>query len=270
MLTQAATFSPAGARFDEANNPAFSGDGRMVYIAAAEGEQVFALDSDSGILLDAIQSSAPHRLTVARAADGVELLAVTNLRAATSDKRGGVTVLKSQQARLFAQSEFAPPEGIEFSRANNVVFTGDASVAFVTSATGVLFAFNTESGELQSYQAIGSELRRLALSEKTQTVAAIRSSQGGDEIVVINFDLIKPDTADPNAPLIESLQPAEVEQGRLKNLQLVVTGQQLGDGASIIVNGVEMAAEVTRNGRALETRLPRALFDEVKSIGIQV
>ncbi|HKQ04183.1 MAG TPA: PQQ-binding-like beta-propeller repeat protein [Blastocatellia bacterium] len=269
-LAQVGTFSPSGGRFDEANNPAFSGDGRMVYIAAAEGEQVFALDSDSGILLDAIAASSPHRLTTARAAEGRELLAVTNLRREGSDKRGGVTILKSQHARLFAQSEFAPPEGIEFSRANNVAFTSDASVAFVTSATGVLFAFNTETGELESYQAIGSELRRLALSEKTQTVAAVHSSQGGDEIIVINFDLIKPDTPDPNAPLIESLRPAEVEQGRLKNLQLVVAGQRLGDGASILVNGVEMAAEVAQNGRALEARLPRSLFDEVKSISIQV
>jgi outer membrane protein assembly factor BamB len=269
-LSQVAAFSPPNARFDEANNPAFSSDGHTVYIAAADGGQVFALDSDSLILLDAIAASSPYRLTTAPVADGVELLAVTNLRHKANDKRGGVTVLKSQHARLFSQAEFAPPEGIEFSRANNIAFTADASIAFVTSATGVLFAFNTETGELESYQAIGSELRRLALSEKTQTVAAIRSSQSGDEIIIINFDLVKADNLDPNAPLIESLQPAEVEQGRLKNLQLVVTGQRLGDGASIIVNGAEMAAEVTQNGRALETRLPRALFDEVKTISIQI
>jgi len=66
------------------------------------------------------------------------------------------------------------------------------------------------------------------------------------------------------------LQPAEVEQGRLKNLQLVVTGQRFSDGASVIVNGAEMAAELTQKGSALETRLPRALFDDVKSISIQV
>jgi outer membrane protein assembly factor BamB len=269
-LAQVAAFSPPNARFDEANNPAFSEDGQMVYIAAADGGQVFAFDSDSGILLDAIAANSPYRLTTAHAADGLELLAVTSLRHATGDTHGGVTVLKSHHARLFTQAEFAPPEGIEFSRANNVVFTSDASMAFVTSATGVLFAFNTETGELESYQAIGSELRRMALSEKTQTVAAIRSSRSGDEIVIINFDLIKGDTLDPNAPLIESLQPAEVEQGRLKNLQLVITGQRLGDGASVIVNGAEMAAEATQGGRALETRLPRALFDDVKTISIQV
>ncbi|MEN3334280.1 MAG: hypothetical protein V7641_3645 [Blastocatellia bacterium] len=269
-LSAVAAFSPPNARFDEANNPVFSSDGSMVYIAAANGGQVFALDSHSGILLDAISATSPYRLTTARAAAGVELLAVTSVRHTANDKRGGVTVFKSQHARLFLQAEFMPPEGIEFSRANNIAFTADASIAFVTSATGVLFAFNTETGELESYQAIGSELRRLALSEKTQTVAAIRSSQSGDEIVILNFDLVKPDDLDPNMPMIESLRPAEVEQGRLKNLQLVVTGQRFSDGASVIVNGAEMAAEVTQNGRALETRLPRALFDEVKAISIQI
>lgn len=270
-LAQVAAFSPPNARFDEANNPAFSSDGNMVYIAAATGEQVFALGADNGILFDAIPATSPHRLTAARAADGVDLLAVTNVRHAASDKRGGVTILKSKHARLFLQTEFAPPEGVEFSRANNVAFTAGAGIAFTTSATGVLFAFNTETGELESYQAIGSELRRLALSEKTQTVAAIRSSSSGDEILIINFDLVKSDEGlDPNAPLIDALQPATVEQGRLKNLQLVVTGQRLGDGASVVVNGAEMAAEVVQNGRALETRLPRALFDEVKTISIQV
>ena len=269
-LSEAGVFTAPNGGFDEANNPAFSGDGRMVYIAAASGDQVFALDSQSGILLDAIAVPGPERLTTAAAGDGVELIAVTSVRRAAGEKRGGVTVLRSQHGRLVVKSEFAPPEGVEFSRANNVAFTADTSVAFVASATGMLFAFNTDTGELESYQAIGSELRRLALSERTQKLAAIRSSPTGDEIAIVSFDLVRPDDLDPSAPLIDSLQPAEVEQGRLKNLQLVVIGQRLGEGASVIVNGAEMAAEVTANGRGIETRLPRALFDDVKTITVQV
>lgn len=269
-LSQVTSFVPPNARFDMNNNPAFSSDGRTVYIAATNSGQVFALDSDSGILLDAISMTEPRHLTTAHAADGVELLAVTSLRTVGALKNGGVTILKSQHARLFQQAEFMPPEGIGFSRANNTVLTSDGATAFVTSATGVLFAFNTQNGELESYQAIGSELRRLALSEKSQAVAAVRSSQDGDEIVIINFDLLKDETSDPNAPQIDSLQPAEVEQGRLKNLRLVVLGQRFGDGASVLVNGAEMAADVTKGGRGLETRLPRALFDQAGSVNIQV
>ena len=265
-LSSLASLTPGGARFDEANNPVFSDDGRVIYIAAANGDHLYLIDADSGIQLDSISVPTPQRISVTRGADNVELVAVTSVR----DKRGGVTILKSQHARLFPQTEFAPPEGVAFSRANNVVFTSDAATAFVGSTTGVLFAFNTETGELESYQAIGSGLRRVALSEKSQTVAAVRSAESGDEVVIINFDLVNPDDLDPTSPIIDSLLPAEVEQGRMKNLSLVVRGQRFMDGSSVIVNGAEMAAELTENGRSLATKLPRALFDQISTISIQV
>ncbi len=265
-LSSLASLTPGGARFDEANNPVFSGDGRLIYIAAASSDQLYLIDADSGIQFDSISVPTPQRISVTRGADNIELVAVTSVR----DKRGGVTILKSQHARLFPQTEFAPPEGVEFSRANNVVFTSDAATAFVGSTTGVLFAFNTETGELESYQAVGSGLRRVALSEKSQTVAAVRSAEGGDEVVIISFDLVNPDDLDPTSPIIDSLLPAEVEQGRMKNLSLVVRGQRFMEGSSVIVNGAEMATELAENGRALEAKLPRALFDQISTISIQV
>jgi outer membrane protein assembly factor BamB len=269
-LSSLASLTPSGARFGEANNPVFSGDGRTIYIAASTGDQLYLIDADSGIQLDSISVPAPQRITVTGSADNVELVAVTSIRRADNDKRGGVTVIKSQHARLFPQTEFAPPEGVEFSRANNVVFTSDASTAFVGSTTGVLFAFNTTTGDLESYQAVGSELRRVALSEKSQTVAAVRSADSGDEVVIISFDLVNPDDLDPTSPIIDSLVPGEVEQGRMKNLSLIITGQRFTEGSSVIVNGAEMAAEIVQNGRALETKLPRALFDQIATISIQV
>ncbi len=265
-LSSLASLTPGGARFNEANNPVFSGDGRVVYIAAATGDQLYLIDADSGIQLDSISIPSPQRISVTSGADNTELVAVTSL----GDKRGGVTILKSQHSRLFPQTEFAPPEGVEFSRANNVVFTSDGATAFVGSNTGVLFAFNTETGELESYQAVGSGLRRVALSEKSQTIAAVRSAESGDEVVIISFDLVNPEDLDPTSPIIDSISPAEVEQGRMKNLSLVVTGQRFTDGSSIIVNGAEMAAEIVQNGRALEAKLPRALFDQISTISIQV
>jgi len=269
-LTSLAEFTPAGARFDESNNPAFSSDGQRVYIAAASGDQLYLLDAESGIQLDSIGALAPERITVARVSNNIDLIAATNIRRPNNARRGGVTIFKSQLSRLFTQTEFAPPAGIEFSRTNNVVFTADASMAFVGSATGVLFAFNTETGDLESYQAIGNELRRVALSEKTQTVAAVRSAQTGDEVVIINFDLVKPDELDPASPVIDGLSPSEVEQGRIKNLQLVIKGQRFTDGASVIVNGAEIAADLAQNGKALEAKLPRTLFDQLSTLSIQV
>ncbi|HVG21942.1 MAG TPA: IPT/TIG domain-containing protein, partial [Blastocatellia bacterium] len=269
-LSEAANFSPAGSRFEESNNPAFGADGRTVYISAATGDQLYAIDADSGIQLDSFALASPHRIAVARAADGVEMIAATHIRNPNDGRSGGVTVIKNVNNQLAAKAEFAPPEGIEFSRSNNVAFVADASTAFIGSSTGMLFAFSTETGELESYQSIGSELRRIALSEKTRTVAAVRSSMGGDEVVIAGFDVVASGEPDPTAPIIESLSPGEVEQGRLKNLRLVVVGRNFTEGASLVVNGAETAADLTRRGRALETKLPKSFFDQIAAINIQV
>jgi hypothetical protein len=166
-------------------------------------------------------------------------------------------------------SEFNPPESIEFSRANNVVFDRSGSIAFVGSATGMLFAFNVENGELETFQSIGSELRRVELNERGRSVVAVRSAPAGDEVVIVRFDLAGSDDTSP-APRISSLKPSVVEQGRLKNLRLVVRGENFSEGSSLIVNGTETAAEIVQQGRVLEARLPRSLFDQPGAISVQV
>ncbi|HTF37159.1 MAG TPA: hypothetical protein VK651_02525, partial [Blastocatellia bacterium] len=68
-LVSSANFSPSIARFDEANNPAFSSDGRLVYIGASTGNRLFAIDSESAIIIDSISIGSPERITVARRPD---------------------------------------------------------------------------------------------------------------------------------------------------------------------------------------------------------
>ncbi|HLF83698.1 MAG TPA: hypothetical protein VI837_05935, partial [Blastocatellia bacterium] len=269
-LVSSANFSPSIARFDEANNPAFSSDGRLVYIAASTGDRLFAIDSDSAIIIDSISIASPERITVATRPDGIEMIAATRIRRPSNSKPGGVTVIENQDGRLASRSEFTPPDGIGFSLANNVAFTGDASIAFIGSATGILFAFNTTSGELESYQEVGSEIRRVALSERTHSVAAVRSASSGDEVTIINFDVTGSDETNPSAPLIEFVLPEVVEQGRVRNLKLVIAGKNFTEGASLVVNGVEMGADLVRRGSSLETTLPKALFNQVASISVLV
>ena len=269
-LTSGANFSPSIARFEEANNPAFGSDGKLVYIAASTGDRLFALDSESGIILDSISIPNPQRITVASNQDGIEIIAATRIRRPSNSKRGGVTVIANQEGRLVERADFTPPEGVEFSQANNVAFTLDAGVAFVGSSTGMLFAFNTDTGELDSYQEVGSEIRRIALSEETRSVAAVRSASTGDEVTIINFDVVGSDETDPTTPMIESVSPGVVEQGRLKNIKLVVTGKNFTEGSSLVVNGAEMGADLVRRGSALETRLPKTLFEQVASINVLV
>ena len=269
-LASSANFSPSIARFDEANNPAFSSDGRLVYIAASTGDRLFAIDSQSAIIIDSISIDSPERITVATGPDGIQMIAATRIRRPSNNKQGGVTVIENRDGRLAKKSEFTPPDGIDFSLMNNVAFTSDASIAFVGSTTGILFAFNTSSGELESYQELGSEIRRVALSEKAQSVAAVRSASSGDEITIINFDVVGSGETSSSGPFIESLSPEVVEQGRVRNLNLVVAGKNFTEGASLVVNGVEMGAELVRRGSALETRLPKALFDQIASISVVI
>jgi hypothetical protein len=271
-LSVGASFNPSVARFDEANNPAFSADGRVIYIAGATGDRLFAIDSESGIIIDGISVASPERVTVSASADGIERIGVIRVRRTPADKPGGVTIAANLAGQLTIRSEFTPPEEIAFSSANNVEFTGDGMGAFVGSTSGMLFAFDTDSGELQSYQEIKGEVHRIALSEKTRSVAAVCSASSGDEVIILSFDVVGSDGVDPSSPSIDSLSPDTVEQGRINNLKLVVKGQNLGGGSSLVVNGVEVAADFVGRHKAgaLEARLPKSLFDQASPISVQI
>jgi DNA-binding beta-propeller fold protein YncE len=267
-LSVAGSFIPRGDRLGESNNPAFSPDGTTVFIAASEGDRLYALSAETGSVLGSAAVSSPHRISVTRKGN-LDLIAVTRVQN-PAEGRGGVTVFSSNGSVLEQVSSFEPPDGVNFSQANNAVFTSDAMTLFVGSASGILFAFSLETGELESYNAIGSELRRVALSEKANAIAAVRSTPAGDHVVVVNFDVTADDEPDPMAPVIDSLRPSAVEQGRLKNLRLVVLGRNFSEGASLVVNDVEVAADIARDGAALQTKLPRRLFDHVGLISVRI
>ncbi len=273
QLSLTGNFIPSGARFEETNNIAFSADGRRVYVAAATGNRLFQLDARSGALLGSARLASPQRVTVARDAERRDLIGVT--RADQSDKafRGGATLFTHNEGQLQLKSEFTPPDEIAFSRANNVVFDQSGATAFIGSATGMLFAFDVETGELESHQTIGSELRRIALSETTRALAAVRSAASGDEIVIINFDIVaetEEGEADSLAPLIQSLKPNRVEQGQRKEIKLAVFGENFSADATLLVNGQRVAATFKQAGGPLLAKLPNAFFNQAGTLSIQV
>ncbi|HSO73629.1 MAG TPA: hypothetical protein VLU47_02235, partial [Blastocatellia bacterium] len=270
QLSAGASFSPAVAGIGETNNPAFSSDGRTLYVAAASADRLYAVDVESGIHLDGLSVPAPQRVTVGTGADGYDVIACSRIRMPANGKNGGVTIVADLGARLAIKAEFAPPDGIEFSPANNVALSEDASIAFVGSTTGVLFAFHTETGEVESYQTVGSELRRVAMSDKARAVAAVRSSPSGDQVVIISFDVVSPGEPESLIPIIDSILPDVAEQGQVRNLQVIVSGKNLVGASSLLVNGIEYAADLTRNGGALRTKLPKSLFSEVGSLSVQI
>ncbi|HWC77543.1 MAG TPA: hypothetical protein VG778_08770, partial [Blastocatellia bacterium] len=147
-LNLVSMFSPQDARFGEANNPAFNSDGRSIYIAASEGDRLYAIDSRSGAQFGSLAVSAPHRVNVSRTADGADLIGVTRIRRPANGRPGGATVVAYRGGRLTMKAEFTPPADIEFTKANNLVFDRTGDVAFIGSDSGTLFAFNTSTGEL--------------------------------------------------------------------------------------------------------------------------
>ncbi|MBI3651201.1 MAG: hypothetical protein HY231_09170 [Acidobacteria bacterium] len=269
QLISSGNFSPAAGRFDEANNPAFSADGRTLFIAAAQGDRLFAINARNGELISDSAVEAPQRLTVAPFRGSYEMLGVTRIRRPVNNKRGGVTIFKHLRKELMLQSEFTPPDGIEFSRSNNVVFTDSGAAAFVGSTTGVLFAFSTETGELESYQVIGNEIRRLVLSEKGKKVAAVRSSASGDEVVLTAFETATSETRNGDAPAITALKPDVVEQGYANNLRVMVQSENLSAGDALLINGAEVATDFAK-GNGLAAQLPKSLFKQTGEISVQI
>ncbi|MCI0485761.1 MAG: PQQ-binding-like beta-propeller repeat protein, partial [Blastocatellia bacterium] len=271
QLSSAANFTPSDARFSESNNPVFSADGRAIYVAASKGDRLFAVDARSGARFGSLEVSSPQRITAIKLSDGGEMIGVTRTRRPIDNAPGGVTIATIHRGRLRVQSEFTPPDDIEFSPANNVEFDGEASVAFVGSKSGLLFAFSTETGELESHHLIGSRLNRVALNPEARAVAAVRSSPTGDEVVIVRFDVVEEDEpGELPAPVITSLKPDVAEQGRAKNLNLLVRGENFAEGAVLLVNGNEAATEQANDGTALATRLNRELFAQAGDISIQV
>ncbi|HWX39601.1 MAG TPA: IPT/TIG domain-containing protein [Blastocatellia bacterium] len=280
VLAPAATFSPSGANFDASNNPAFGQDGKTLYVAAGSGNQLFAVDSATGAEISSLQIDSPERITVAQNGDQ-DMIAVTRIRRPASGKPGGVTVAANPGGRLAIRSDFSLPDQIDLARTNNVVFAKDPSVAFVSSASGFLFAFNAETGQKVADQQITGEPMRMSISSRAQTLAAISRTQAGDQIIVVQFDLASPDAAAdasgdtagaaaPTGPSIESFSPAAVNRGQMRDVPLAIRGANFASGASLVLNGAQMHPGLVRNASTMVARLPRSLFDKAGEISVQV
>ena len=259
------TFSVAGVEFDAWNNPAFSPDGTRVYIAATRGDRLFAVNADSGALIDSIEIASPSGITTAGNSDW-ELIGVT--RPSSDTRTGGIELFGYSDGRLERRSTFFPPDQITFSRANRVVFDSKGKTSFVGSASGMLFAFDVASGLLDASRQLGSELRSINLEESARTITALRSTPSGDEIVTIAFE--EDGSANSEAaPEITSLEPNRVVQGRRK-LSLVVSATNLAQNSVLHVNGTAVEAELIRKGAALKAVLPGSFFTSPAELRVTI
>lgn len=251
-LSAGKTFSHIGVRFDVSNNPAFSSDGQIVYVAFCDGEYVFSIDTQKGKALGVIRLiSAPHRITVTKDQTGSDLIGVTRI-GQPGKKSSGVTILTYDKGLFTIKAEFTPPDDIQFSRVSNVVFDGDASVAFIGSKSGFLFAFNTKTGELESHKAIGNEVRGFALNNSTRKLIGVRSTAKTDEIAVIGFD--QADTRAPTARVTSKVVP-EIRKVSTDATQLRITieGTNFSKGTTL---------EFVKAGDVVFRKIPVVLSDK--------
>ncbi|PYP90200.1 MAG: hypothetical protein DMF61_00385 [Blastocatellia bacterium AA13] len=273
QLEFGSSFNPGDGVFAEANNPGFSSDGRSVYAADSSGTlyKIRSVDGNQSAHLS-IGGSPQQISVVGEGAD--DLIAVTKIKRPAAEKPSGVSIIRADQNGLALQSEFNPPSPIEFSSANNVLIHQSARTAFVGSETGVLFAFNIDTGEMDSYQNVGHELMSAAMTTRGRAVAVVRRGPDGDEVVVLGYDgsVNESENNSPtNAPMIHSLSPEVVEQGRSNSLSLMVAGDNFGQGSSLVVNGVSLdGVRLPRNGRAISTRLSKSVFAESGSLSVVV
>ncbi len=270
-LSLLSEFTPSSGRLGASNNPAFSADGRTAYIAASDGERLFAVNPSTGAEMGGVSvGPAPHRITAATDSTGADLVGVVCCRQQGDTRPGGVTIIKSQKGCLTIKTEFIPPGGIEFSRANNVVFNDDVSFAFVPSKTGLFYAFNVETGMIEANQTVGSELQSITLSNEGRVIVAVRSSSDGDEIAIIDFDAGDSGPADVAPPAIESVSPDIAVQGRSSDLPITVRGENFSETSLILANGIEMRTRSVQPQNALTATLPEMLFARRGEISLQV
>jgi outer membrane protein assembly factor BamB len=283
-LGQQSSFSQAVEGLDEDNNAAFSLDGLVVYVASSKTQQLLAIDAAAGRLASSIHvEPSPTRVTVARGPDGGDLIAVTRVPARRLGVPGGVAIVAATAGHLSLQTEFTPPDPIQFSTSNNAGFTSDGWSAFVGSRSGVLFAFSTTTGELQSSQMLGSELMGLSVSDPDRMIATVRRTAKSDQIVILNFDTGDPadaKSAEKSAekasakkspvPVINSLHPDRVEQGQVSKLHVTIRGSNFPSGASLLINGTTTIGAQMINPKVLIGKLPPELMAEPGTISVQV
>lgn len=230
QLSPVGTFIPPDACFEYSNDPEFSGDGRRVYVAGSKCDRLYVIGAESCILEETIAIPRPQRVTVARSSEGIEIVGVTRLVQAAEPN--GVTILASDKGRLTIKASFNAPAGLQLSRVNNVVFSPDASLAFVGSASGILIAFDTLTGKFLGHKVIGGELRRLIFSQNSRTVLAVRSTLIKDDIAVVDIDRLSKDKSG-----IEQFPRIHPEIKRISNqgtyVHLLIEGTNFRSGSIV-------------------------------------
>jgi DNA-binding beta-propeller fold protein YncE len=145
-VEKAGEFRPHGASFSVANNIVYSRDGRTIFVASAFTDLLYAVNAETGEILDALVPGDGPRWVSLFDQGGTRFLIVVNERENTL-----AVVDATDPADLKLVRRIRPPSGTDFTAWTNAIISPDGKYVFVADyGDDRVFSFDVLSGTLVS------------------------------------------------------------------------------------------------------------------------
>jgi DNA-binding beta-propeller fold protein YncE len=145
-VEKAGEFRPHGASFSVANNIVYSRDGRTIFVASAFTDLLYAVNAETGEILDAlVPGDGPFWVSLFDQG-GTRFLVVVN---ANDDSLAVVDATDPADLKLVRR--IRPPSGTDFTPWTNAIISPDGQYVFVADyGDDRVFSFDVLSGTLVS------------------------------------------------------------------------------------------------------------------------
>ena len=195
-LSVQATFTP-NADLHAMNNPALSADGEIGFVASEGSNKLYLFRTSNGQEIASVPMQGRSYTVETFRIAGKRLVSVVN----TDFSPSVTTVDYTDLSKVEKAGEFRP-HGASFSTANNIVYSRDGGTIFVASVfTDLLYAVNTETGEILDALVPGDGPRQLSLFDQGETRFLIAVNAGEDSLAVV-------DATDPgDLKLVRRIRP---------------------------------------------------------------
>jgi DNA-binding beta-propeller fold protein YncE len=168
-VEKAGEFRPHGASFSVANNIVYSRDGRTIFVASAFTDLLYAVNAETGEILDAlVPGDGPFWVSLFDQG-GTRFLIVVNERENTL-----AVVDATDPADLKLVRRIRPPSGTDFTRWTNAIISPDGQYVFVADyGNDRVFSFDVLSGTLVSGALVGKDPVTIAFHPATRRLATV-------------------------------------------------------------------------------------------------
>ena len=166
-VEKAGEFRPHGASFSVANNIVYSRDGRTIFVASAFTDLLYAVNAETGEILDAlVPGNGPFWVSLFDQG-GTRFLIVVN---AWEDTLAVVDATDPADLKLVRR--IRPPSVADFTAWTNAIISPDGQYVFV-AGSGRVFSFDVLSGTLVSGALVGKDPVTIAFHPATRRLATV-------------------------------------------------------------------------------------------------